>query len=274
MLSIQQSRRERSIKKAASVASPWATDTWKPFATPDRRILFLSIALQLPLALLLGHSYDMRVFMATGYLVGTGHDPYVAQNLSAVFPHISFQAMTAIGYPPPWPLVLGLLYRVSYALVANELVYNLAIKMPIIAATIGLAYLVAALLQNLGAKPAVARAAWVFLLLNPALLYFGAAWGQIDVIVALLSAVGARPSLRATMGKLSRGAGLGRLLQAHGPAHRARGRGLPAAHVLAARSPLRCRVSRRRRFCSTWLRSSCSGGVALRSCCTGTARSP
>jgi hypothetical protein len=172
---------------AASVSSPWPAGAWQPFATPDRRILLLSIAVQLPLALLLGHSYDMRVFMATGYLVGNGHDPYLAQNLSAVFPHMNFHAMTAIGNPPPWPLVLGLVYRVSYAVVANVLVYNLALKIPVIAATIGLAYLVAALLQNLGAKPAVARAAWVFLLLNPALLYFGAAWGQIDVIVALLS---------------------------------------------------------------------------------------
>jgi len=186
-LSIQQGGQEGAIDMPAFVASPWATGVWKPFATPDRRILLLSIVLQLPLALLLGHSYDMRIFMATGYLVGTGHDPYVAQNLSAAFPHISFHAMTAIGYPPPWPLVLGLLYRVSYAVVPNVLVYNLAIKIPVIAATIGLAYLVAALLQNLGAKPAVARTVWVFLLLNPALLYFGAAWGQIDVIVALLS---------------------------------------------------------------------------------------
>jgi hypothetical protein len=172
---------------AGSASSPWATGAWQPFATPDRRILLLSIAVQLPLALLLGHSYDMRIFMATGYLVGTGHDPYVAQHLSTVFPHMSFHDMTAIGYSPPWPLVLGLLYRVSYALVANVLIYNLVLKVPVIAATVGLAYLVAALLQNLGARPAVARAAWVFLLLNPALLYFGAAWGQIDAIVALLS---------------------------------------------------------------------------------------
>ena len=201
LLSSRQAGQEGDIETPALVASPWATGAWKPFATPDRRILLLSIALQLPLALLLGHSYDMRIFMATGYLVGTGHDPYVAQNLSAVFPHIDFHAMTAIGYPPPWPLVLGLLYRVSYAVVPNVLVYNLAIKIPVIAATVGLAYLVAALLQNLGARPAVARRAWVFLLLNPALLYFGAAWGQIDAIVALLALCGPRAALRAAMGR-------------------------------------------------------------------------
>lgn len=157
------------------------------FPTPDGWILVLSIALQLALALLFGHSTDTRVFMATGYLVGTGHDPYVAHDLSRVFHHVLFDVPSAVGYPPPWPLLLGLVYRSSYALVHSLLFYDLAIKVPVIAANVGLAYLVGAILNDLGAPAAVSRRAWVFLLLNPALLYFGAAWGQIDAIVALLS---------------------------------------------------------------------------------------
>lgn len=125
--------------------------------------------------------------MGTGYLVGTGQNPYVGQDLSAAFHHIGFDALTTVGYPPPWPLSLGLLYRVVHAVTPSLLVYNLAIKLPVIAANVGLAYLVGAILKNLGADPAVSRKAWVFLLLNPFLLYFGAAWGQIDSIVALLS---------------------------------------------------------------------------------------
>jgi hypothetical protein len=140
---------------------------------------------QLVLAVLFGHSYDTRVFLGTGYLVGTGQNPYVGQDLSAVFQHVGFQALTTIGYPPPWPLVLGLLYRVVHTVSSNLLVYNLAIKLPVIAANIGLAYLVGAILNNRGADAAVSRRAWVFLLLNPFLLYVGAAWGQIDAIVAL-----------------------------------------------------------------------------------------
>jgi len=123
--------------------------------------------------------------MGTGYLVGTGQNPYVGQDLSAAFQHIGFGALTTVGYPPPWPLALGLIYRVVHAITPNLLVYNLAIKLPVIAANVGLAYLVGAILKNLGADPAAARKAWVFLLLNPFLLYFGAAWGQIDAIVAL-----------------------------------------------------------------------------------------
>jgi len=168
-------------------ASPWAGGAWRWFATPDRRLLLLSIALQLALAVPFGHSYDTRLFMATGYLVGTGQNPYVAQDLSAVFDRASFALRSTVGYLPPWPLVLGLLYLGVHAVVPSLLVYNLALKLPVIAATVGLAYLVAAALQNLGAPPTTCRRAWVFLLFNPLLLYFGAAWGQIDAIVALLS---------------------------------------------------------------------------------------
>lgn len=136
------------------------------------------------LGLVFGHSYDTRVFMSAGYLAGTGQNPYLGQDLSAAFHHLGFDAQTTVGYPPPWPLALGLLYRIVHAITPNLLVYNLAIKLPVIAANVGLAYLVGAILKNLGADPAVSRKAWVFLLLNPFLLYFGAAWGQIDAIVA------------------------------------------------------------------------------------------
>ena len=123
--------------------------------------------------------------MGTGYLVGTGQNPYVGQDLSAAFQHIGFRTLTTVGYPPPWPLALGLLYRAVHAVTANLLVYNLAIKLPVIAANVGLAHLVGGVLKNLGADPATARKAWVFLLFNPLLLYCGAAWGQIDALVAL-----------------------------------------------------------------------------------------
>ena len=101
----------------------------------------------------------MRIFMATGYLVGSGQNPYVAQNLSAVFQNSSFQGMTSVGYPPPWPLVLGVLYRSVYALIPNLMVCNLVVKIPAIAANKCLAYLVADILKNLGTKAAVIRRA-------------------------------------------------------------------------------------------------------------------
>ena len=164
-----------------------ARATWSWLATPDRRILVVAVALQLVLGLLFGHVNDIRVFMGTGYLVSAGLNPYVPQDLTAVFHRGLFDAGSAIGYPPPWPLALGALYAVSFGVVGDLLVYNLAVKLPVIAANVALAYLTGSLLQTLGSPAQASRGAWTFLLLNPLVLYFTAAWGQIDGIVALLS---------------------------------------------------------------------------------------
>jgi hypothetical protein len=155
----------------------------------DRIVVILSLAIQFPLALLFGHYYDDRIFLATGYLVANGQNPYQAQDLSAVFHSSIFQGITTIGYPPPWALVLGMMYRVANSISANLFVYNFAIKLPIIAANIGIAYLVGAMLARLGADESVSRKARVLLLLNPFLFYFGTAWGQFDAIVAVFSLI-------------------------------------------------------------------------------------
>ncbi len=110
-----------STENHAPGASPWGAGALRPLVTPDRRVLLLSILLQLALGLLFGHANDTRIFMATGYLVGSGHDPYVALNLSRVFHHAGFSVIASVGYPPPWPLLLGLIYRGVYAVVPQLL---------------------------------------------------------------------------------------------------------------------------------------------------------
>ena len=157
------------------------------FLKTDLGILFASIAVQAVLGYFFGHLYDMRIFMATGFLVGSGQNPYIPQDLSAIFHNPYLQGMTTVGYPPPWPLLLGLIYRLSYSIIPNFLAYNLAIKIPIIAANIGLAYLVESLILKLGGDTLAARKARIFMLFNPFLLYSSAAWGQFDSIVALIS---------------------------------------------------------------------------------------
>lgn len=152
----------------------------------DLGFLGLSIAIQLVLGTLFGHLYDTRIFMATGYLVGTGQNPYLAQDLSSVFHNLTFQNITTVGYPPPWPLILGLIYRVISTFTPNFLAYNLALKLPIILANIGLAYLVAATIKKINPSAKAARQVWIFMLLNPFLLVVTSAWGQFDSIVALL----------------------------------------------------------------------------------------
>jgi Gpi18-like mannosyltransferase len=159
----------------------------KKLVTSDRFLLGSSIALQLILALLFGHAYDTRIFMATGYMVGTGQNPYLAQDVSAIFNNPTFQGITTVGYPPPWSLLLGLIYLCTYSLIPNFLLYNLAIKFPIIIANIGLACLVVHMLKGFGVQEYISRRAWIFLLFNPFILLTSSAWGQFDPIVALLS---------------------------------------------------------------------------------------
>ncbi len=157
------------------------------FPRDDRPYLLASLLLQLVLGLLFGHVYDIRISMATGYLVASGQDPYIAQNLTGVFRNPAFQGMTSIGYPPPWPILLGGIYFLSFAITHNFLIYNLAIKLPIIAANLCLAYLVRVILKDQSGNQDRARKAWLFLLFNPFLLYFTTAWGQFDSLVALLT---------------------------------------------------------------------------------------
>jgi dolichyl-phosphate-mannose-protein mannosyltransferase len=180
-----------SAPGAASVdpqTSPWRDGRWTWLRTPDRRLLVLGILVQAALVLLsVRASFDTRVFGAAGYLVGTGHSPYQTLNLRPVFHAFLYADLPAIGYPPPWPLLLGGIYRATYALVPNLALYDAAMKLPAVAAGVGLAYLAGATLQNLGASPAVVRRAWLALLFNPLLIFVGAAWGQIDAVVALLA---------------------------------------------------------------------------------------
>ncbi len=152
--------------------------------------VLLSITLQVPLAIFLGHLYDTRIFMATGYLVGTGLNPYLPRDLSAVFQSPQWSGLTSIGYPPPWALLLGLAYRASYAVIGNLHLYNLAIKAPVIAANVGLAFAVQRIAARIGAAVTVQRRAMLFMLFNPLLLYTTAAWGQFDSAVALCAVTG------------------------------------------------------------------------------------
>ena len=154
---------------------------------PAWLLLACSVVLQLVLALFFGHAYDMRIFMSTGYLVATGQNPYIAQNLVAVFQNNTFQGLSSFGYPPPWSIVLGLIYLCTYKVIPSFLLYNLAIKLPVIAANIGLAYLVVHVLERSGAQEKTSRRAWIFMLFNPFLLCASSAWGQFDSVVALLS---------------------------------------------------------------------------------------
>jgi Glycosyltransferase family 87 len=155
--------------------------------TRELAIVLTSVLIQMLLGFFLGHYFDQRVFMAAGYVVGSGGDPYKPIELVHVFENPLLNGFVpTIGYPPPWPLVLGLIYRVSYGVVQNVFIYNFATKIPIIMANIALAYLVRKILLNLHSNKKKAEDAWFFLLFNPFIILTTAAWGQIDSFAALL----------------------------------------------------------------------------------------
>jgi hypothetical protein len=148
-------------------------------------IVLVSLVVQTPLAIFLGHYYDERVFMATGYLVSSGLNPYVPFNFAGVFSHpLLTGVIPSIGYPPPWSLLLGVIFRLSYNIIPNLFLYNFAIKIPVIIGNISLAYMVRYMLLKAHGSPKKARTAWLFILFNPFILLTSSAWGNFDTVVA------------------------------------------------------------------------------------------
>jgi hypothetical protein len=149
-------------------------------------ILLSSTLIQVILAIFLGHSFDERVFMAAGYLTGSGKNPYQPLLFGEVFPDPQFLGfIPSIGYPPPWPLLLGIIFRLSFSVFPSLILYNFAIKVPVIIGNIGLAYLIKNLILKLYGDEKWARTAWLFILFNPFVLLTTAAWGMFDTLVAL-----------------------------------------------------------------------------------------
>ena len=142
--------------------------------------------MQIPLAVFLGHYYDERSFMDTGYLVSSGLNPYIPHVIT-VFSNPDLMGINPIiGYPPLWPLLLGAIYRVTYNIVPNIFLYNFAIKIPVIISNIALAYVTKTIMQNLNMPQKRIRFAWLFLLFNPFTLLTTTAWGEFDTLIALL----------------------------------------------------------------------------------------
>ena len=160
----------------------------KPQVRSDLLPVLLSVAVQIPLAIFLGHAYDQTSFLDTGYLVGTGLNPYLQYSINVFSPHI-LGVNPIMGDPPLWPLLLGAIYRLTYSVTPNIFLYNFATKVPIIASNIILAFTVRSILRKQGASEKRVKFAWFFLLFNPFVLLTSVAWGQFDTLIALLCVV-------------------------------------------------------------------------------------
>ncbi len=156
------------------------------------RILLVvtSVAIQCVIGLFLGHQFDMSVFFVAGYLVSHGSSPYTYFDATRVFSSPGFYSLVpGIGYPPPWPLFLGLVYTLVFKPTGNMFAYNLAIKLPSIASNIALAFVVEKTALRIGLTRQHATKIFYFLLFNPFMIYISAAWGQFDSVVILTTIV-------------------------------------------------------------------------------------
>jgi hypothetical protein len=153
----------------------------------DILLVLLSALIQIPLAVFLGHFYDDRIFLATGYLVSSGFNPYLPHNFVSVFPPaILSGTIPSIGYPAPWPIWLGFAYKLTFGINQNIFIYNFATKIPLIGAQIALAFLVRKVLLNFEISKKIAQAAFLFILFNPFIMLSTVAWGEFDSLVAVL----------------------------------------------------------------------------------------
>ena len=152
----------------------------------DLVAVFLSILVQIPLAVFLGHYYDERSFIDAGYLVSSGLNPYIPHVITVFSNPDLMGTNPIIGYPPLWPLLLGAIYRVTYNLTPNIFLYNFAIKIPVIISNIALAYATKTIMQNLSMPQKRIQFAWLFLLFNPFTLLTTTAWGEFDTLIVLL----------------------------------------------------------------------------------------
>ncbi len=162
-------------------------NTMSKILKPEFLTILLSILVQVPLAVFLGHYYDQRSFLDTGYLVSAGLNPYQPNNITIFSSNPLLTGINPIiGYPPLWPLLLGAIYRLTYNITPNLFLYNFATKIPVIASNIALAYTVKIMLQRLGASQRRIQLSWLFLLFNPFTLLTTTAWGEFDTLIALL----------------------------------------------------------------------------------------
>jgi len=152
-----------------------------------RYSIVLSAAIQLVLGAFTAHPYDGRVFLAVGYSVAHGSSPYVPANVSEVFGRSLFpKPVPGIGYPPPWSLMLSLCYLLSYNLFHNLILYNLAVKVPVIIGNILLALLVGKMVLSENSDAILSERATRFMLFNPYVIYTTAIWGQFDTVSVFL----------------------------------------------------------------------------------------
>ena len=177
-----------------SLTLPNLVQIKKFVSKPIFRFSLAGLIIRILLAPFLGHPFDLRVFMAVGSAVAHGITPYGQYALHHIFagtshPHL-FGTFLGIGYPPPWGLICGSMYKVSTVFGLNIYSYAMALKVPIIVGDLATAFVMYRILQKeLDEK--YAWKAYCLYLFCPFLLFVGVVWGMFDVLAFLFCLISA-----------------------------------------------------------------------------------
>jgi hypothetical protein len=137
--------------------------------------LILALGIRLILAPFTGHPFDLPIWFETGNRVAQLKSPY--------------DLLRPIGYPGIWPIWLGA-SSATTALISpgNTYLYDLLIKLPIIAADFAIPGLIVRLVQEVRAgnqlDPSMASRIARSYLLNPFVIIAGSVWAMPDNIIA------------------------------------------------------------------------------------------
>lgn len=146
---------------------------WIP--ATDRATLILAFSIRLILAPFTGHPYDLPIWFETGKSVAQLKSPY--------------DLPVPIGYSGIWPIWLGISSAAASLISpANAHLYDLVIKLPIIAADFLIPNLIISLVNDLrpGIRldPSTASRISRSYLLNPFVIIAGSVWAMPDNIIA------------------------------------------------------------------------------------------
>jgi len=144
-------------------------------------IALIGLAIRFALAPFFGHPYDLRIFIAVGWAVAHGVSPYSQYVLQEIFqnmphPHL-YGSFYGIGYPPPWGLILSLMYQISSLINPND-IYTLvlSLKIPIIAGDLVTSLVIYKILE-VKLNKQVAFKAFCIYQFCPFMIVVGAVWG-------------------------------------------------------------------------------------------------
>jgi hypothetical protein len=141
----------------------------------DRTTLILALGIRLILAPFTGHPFDLPIWFETGNAVAQLRSPY--------------DLLRPIGYAGIWPLWLGA-SSVTTTLISpgNQALFDLLIKLPIIATDFFIPTLIVKLLNEItpGSKLSSSTASRISrsYLLNPLVIIAGSVWAMPDSIIA------------------------------------------------------------------------------------------